>query len=485
MKKEFLKSPSVIAGVLAHAVIFLWLFQLGFTVEERERIVAGLENNSAGSWVKSTLEVAGPIGLLTIYYDSHTDARIYYRYALLALEGNTDYWEEIGGIKIDAERPWPYRDVPVEYQPGALLTFMLPSLLANDFDEYRFWLGTLFGALYVLNLFMGINLFSGGVVSTDQAKRMLWWSVVFLFCFGGIATTRFDHVVVTFILLSALVFRSAANKESKPALVLFAVFGGVAALGVLTKIVPGLVFLAALVILLLRGKGKPKWAGAGAALAGLAGTLIVVNLAFYGIFGKGYLESFTYHMDRGIHLESVYSGALLLAGMAGYPVRLDKSFGAHNIVSPVSETIAGLAPFIFLSLAALIAWRVWKCGPNSDAPQNPRGSLAGELLIVTLAFLLAFILTNKVFSPQYLLWAGPLFASWLGIRRNILKPGYVFLLAAILTQVTFPRLYGYLTDFNPVMVMVLNARNFLMAGIFIWLMIKMPQLLEQNKTGPV
>lgn len=481
MKIEFFKSPSFIAGVLAHAVIFLWLFQLGFTVEERERIVAGLEDNSTGSWIKSTLEVAGPVGLLTIFYDSHTDARIYYRYALLALEGNTDYWEEIAGIQIDAERPWPYRDVPVEYQPGALLTFILPALLANDFEEYRFWLGTLFGILYVLNLFMGINLFSGGMYTADQAKRMLWWSVIFLFCFGGIATTRFDHVVVTFILLSALVFRSAANKDNK---IPFAVFGGVAALGVLTKIVPGLVFPAALLILLFRGKGKHKWVSAGSALAGLAGTLIVVNLAFFGIFGKGYLESYTYHMDRGINLESVYSGILLLAGMAGHPVRLDKSFGSHNIVSPVSETLAGLAPFIFLGLAALIAWRVWKCGPISGAPQNPGASLAGELLIVTLAFLLAFILANKVFSPQYLLWAGPLFASWLGIRRDILKPGYVFLLAAILTQATFPRLYGYLTDFNPVMVMVLNARNFLMAGIFIWLIIKMPRLLEQNKIAP-
>lgn len=480
MKNDFLKSPSVMAGVLAHAVIFLWLFQLGFTGEERERIVAGLEDNSTGSWVKSTLRETGPVGLLTIYYDSHTDAKIYYRYAMLALEGNVDHWKDTEGLKIIAERPWPYRDVRVEYPPIALLSFILPALLADDFDGYRFWLGAMFGTLYVLNLFMGIHLFSGGSFSSTQTKRMLWWSVVFLFCFGGIASTRFDHLVVTFILLAALAFRSAVRRRGKQSMIRFAGFGGIVALGVLTKIVPGLIFPAALLVLLVRREGAPQWKLAGAALTGLAGTLIVINLTLYGILGDGYLESFTYHMERGIQLESLYSGLLLLAGLAGRPVELDHSFGSHNVVSPVTDGIESLAPFLFIGLAALIAWRVWKCGRDFSADNSNR-SFADELLIYTLAFLLAFILTNKVFSPQYLLWIGPLFAAWLGARKDILKPGWFLLLAAILTQVTFPRLYGFLTDFHPAMVMVLNARNFLVAGILIWLVVKIPTFLEQMK----
>ena len=48
-----------------------------------------------------------------------------------------------------------------------------------------------------------------------------------------------------------------------------------------------------------------------ASVTGLGIGLVFLNAGFYAIFGPGYWESFTYHMDRGIQLESVYAGVML------------------------------------------------------------------------------------------------------------------------------------------------------------------------------
>jgi hypothetical protein len=89
---------------------------------------------------------------------AHGEAELYYRYAKLTLSRDADYWTKNKNLKVENERPWPYRDIPIEYQPGALLTITLPGLFADNFREYRFWLAAWFGFLSLLNLFMGINL---------------------------------------------------------------------------------------------------------------------------------------------------------------------------------------------------------------------------------------------------------------------------------------------------------------------------------------
>jgi hypothetical protein len=77
-----------------------------------------------------------------------------------------------------------------------------------------------------------------------------------------------------------------------------------------------------------------------------------------------------------------------------------------------------------------------------------------------LALVMAFIVINKVGSPQFMLWlVVPVIAGILTVGRRFLVPAVLALALAALTQVVYPYLYGFLLLVNPAMVLVLTVRN--------------------------
>ena len=287
-----MQSPSALIACILHVVVFLWLFQLGHTVEESESIGDNLESISVDSYLKTydfIVEEYGPIGLIELFFNHYHEARLYYRYAKLLLRGDATHWVWNEGMQFDTERPQPYRDVPIEYQPGAFLILIPPALIAQDFHAYRFWLAVWLGLIYALNLYLALQLLIDGRPTPAVIKRTLWGSLLFILCFGSIVVTRFDHAVVTGILLSLLVLRAALQSRGRKALLLFAAFGLVISLGVMTKIVPGLVMPAALLALLLLKAPGPDWRAAAASLAGLFAGLFILNFGFWMLWGAGVL----------------------------------------------------------------------------------------------------------------------------------------------------------------------------------------------------
>jgi len=475
-------SKTVLLALALHVFLFLGLFQLSYPPDEWKRIETAYLEQSIGDAANLIMREHGLFGFVIWYYNTHGEAKLYYRYAKLTLFGDATFWEKNGTLKIEHDRPWPYRDIPIEYQPGALLTVSLPALFADDFREYLYWLGGWFGFLHLLNLFMGIQLITGGAPTVSQMNRLLWWSLTFLIFLGGIVTSRFDHIVVTFVLLSTLVFGQALQKEGTRSLMSFVLFGFVTSIGVLTKIVPGLVMISAMLMLLVMQKKTPRWAEAFASIIGLGVGLIVLNAGFYALFGPGYLESFTYHMDRGIQLESVYAGVLLLARMAGLAiVTYDYSFGSSNVISSFTNEVKLISPFLFLGIVTVLGARVWR----GRLPENKTAGLFihSQFILMTLILLLAFMLTNKVFSPQYMIWVGPLMAILVAVHQNMWKTGILLLIATAMTQVFYPQLYIFLKSFHPALVILLNLRNALLIVILILLIRDLPGLLEKNHSS--
>jgi len=331
----------------------------------------------------------------------------------------------------------------------------------------------------MLNLFMGVKLVVGGAPTVTQVNRLLWWSLTFLVFLGGIVTSRFDHIVVTCILLSTLVFVHALQKKGKQSLIWFALFGFVTSIGVLTKIVPGLILISALLILLVYHKRTPRWAEAIASVTGLGVGLVFLNAGFYALFGSGYWESFTYHMDRGIQLESLYSGVMLLARMAGLAtVTHEDSFGSANVVFSLADEVKLICPFLFLGIVVFLVVRVWRYRPPEGKAEESGHIVCSQIILLTLILLLAFMLTNKVFSPQYMIWVGPLMAILVAVHKDMWKFGKMFLIASLLTQAIFPHLYIFLIQFHPAMVILLNVRNGLLIYILVLLIRDLPKLVE-------
>jgi uncharacterized membrane protein len=165
---------------------------------------------------------------------------------------------------------------------------------------------------------------------------------------------------------------------SRNRLVLAGVFIG---LGTATKLYPVLVFGAILLLAFRTGKMRPLLVTAAAA----AGAWLAVNLPIAAMNPSGWNYFYQFTEDRPAGYSSPWFAYNLVAGRLQW-------------LALGPEAINALALNLFLLSCVLIAVLAL------TAPRRPR--------LAQLAFLIvaAFILTNKVYSPQFVIWLIPLLA---------------------------------------------------------------------------
>ena len=138
-----------------------------------------------------------------------------------------------------------------------------------------------------------------------------------------------------------------------------------------------------------------------------------------------------YHAERGVELGSVYAAPLLAQDTSvGY------AFGGYVVQGPITDGVAKAAQILTavgVSWALLLAARAIR---RSD-PADRISVLATGCVLVWLAF----ILTSKVGSPQYLLWVAPL-VPLLPLRTSAERVWAVgFVGAGLLATLTYPYLW--------------------------------------------
>ncbi|BCW80759.1 glycosyltransferase 87 family protein [Arthrobacter sp. NicSoilC5] len=148
-----------------------------------------------------------------------------------------------------------------------------------------------------------------------------------------------------------------------------------------TKVYPLLVLGAILLLAVRTGRWRPLLVTAGSAAA----TWLVVNLPFAVANPSGWAYFFQYSADRGAGYSSAWFAYNLVAERLGW-----SGLGADG----VSVLSTGLFVLACAGIAAVAL----------TARRRPR--------LAQLAFLVvaAFILTSKVYSPQYVVWLIPLLA---------------------------------------------------------------------------
>ncbi len=172
--------------------------------------------------------------------------------------------------------------------------------------------------------------------------------------------------------------------------------GALIGLGVAAKLYPLLLFVPLLALGLRSGKlvevGK-------AAMAAITAWL-VVNLPILLLFPRGWSEFFRLNARRGDDMDSLYNVVKSFTGWAGF----DTNLGFWEPPVILNTVVAAL----FVLCCAAIGYIAL------TAPQRPR--------VAQLAFLVvaAFLLTNKVWSPQFSLWLVPLAVLALPHRRILL-----------------------------------------------------------------
>lgn len=323
----------------------------------------------------------------------------------------------------------PYRDFDLEYPIGCLPQLFLPILAGTSVPVYRLaYIAEMlvFNALLLLALTWHVDRREGRL---EARHRLIWYLVSFLFL-GRLIVSRIDVVPALLMYLAALSWTAR-----KPIL-----WGSLAALGGLVKIVPALVVLPASLGELARPRSTRLVGTITFAVCSAAGVSL-----WYLLGHSGMVNSIRYHADRVLEIESIYAGLLMLLGrLGGEPFSVQWGHGSHELVSSLSPAVLGASRYIQLALLGVSLIPLARSG--SDRRLQCCGALT-----------LAFIVTAPVLSPQYLVWVLPFILSVGGPLGRRVRP--LFVLACVLTFLIYPVLF-YRTLVPPRLpgILLLNAQ---------------------------
>jgi uncharacterized membrane protein len=198
--------------------------------------------------------------------------------------------------------------------------------------------------------------------------------------------TNFDALATAFALGGLL-----AWARRRPVLA-----GVLLGLGVAAKLYP-LLLLGPLLVLGIR---TGRLAEPIRAAVATAATWLVVNLPVMVLFTRGWSEFFRLNARRGDDMDSLYNVVRSFTGWRGF----DPDPGFWEPPRILNTVVV----MLFLLCCAAI------CYIALTAPQRPR---VAQLAFLVLA---VFLLTNKVWSPQFSLWLVPLAVLALPHRRILL-----------------------------------------------------------------
>lgn len=348
---------------------------------------------------------------------------------------------ELGAQLRDSPRALlPYRDIPFSYPPLLMVPLLAAGLLSIGPLSYLFVFGLLCTAAWLLALRYCYDIWRL-LPATQRVPwaRVLALSLLMLLGIGQIAVTRLDAFVA--LAVTGTIAAHLRGRPLRAALWL--------ASGVLLKLTP--ILLAPLLLAdLLRAGQRRRALHAGLLAVGIVACVLGATAL---LAGKGAFQPLLEHQARPLQLESTWATVLLLAhAWANVPVHTFVAFGSWNIEgSTVLEWLAGWFPWLAIGGVYVAYWL---------KPSNALRLVRAAVLVQ-----LTFMLTFRVFSPQYLLWLLPLVLITTTDRRL----HRLLLMALVLTQVIWPNFYELLERASTAGAVLLAARNLLLLAVLCWL----------------
>lgn len=315
----------------------------------------------------------------------------------------------------------PYRDFNWEYPPMAMPGMLGPALVTAVLPTWRYlpYLVAWMAMVLAIDALIQRTLIARCGRDVRHPALLIW--ILGPALLGAESWTRFDMLAAA-AAFSALIY--AGTRRSTSA-------GLAAGIGATLKLWPSL---------LAPVQRTRRGAVLATAIAG-ATVGVVAGITWLITGTSGFSQVLAYQSDRGLQIESVAALPLVWLnhlGVEGYGTRF--AYGAFEITGPGVSELADLAQVAFavcLGLVFLAHWRLMK----HDAGR--RG-----VALTGVALMLVILVTNKVFSPQYVLWLLAVMAvaavldppTW---KRHVMP----LLILCGLTQIVFPLFYGdVLTD---------------------------------------
>ena len=310
----------------------------------------------------------------------------------------------------------PYRDFVFEFPPFALLFFLIPSMFTSELDVYAQIFGVMVTLISLICLFYVLRI----------SERMGVNKAVVTLVFVALMLLYYKELVVKFdtipmmLTVMAIYYFQRGNR--------YAAYG-LAMVGALVKIYP--IFLVVLFLILDlvdRHDSRRVRVIRGFCACVAVGLVSLLPLLAAGASFGDVMSFLPFRTERGFQVESVMGVIIQGLGLLGLTsFSLVNIYGTYDVISPVSDA---LLPFWNPLVAVLMVFAFYLIYRHATV-RGAGGSCDRDVVLYTTVVFLMFILTNKVFSTQYMLWLFPLLAilvSAPGRRQNWFLVVYVLVM---------------------------------------------------------
>ena len=274
---------------------------------------------------------------------------------------------------------WPYHDFFDEYPPLAQPLFYVVGWFPGSYAHAFRWTMVVFGAGTLV-------LLTASLASLGASRRRLAIAAATVgvspLLLGQSAFNEFDlwPALLTSVALLALI-----RRHERTAFVFLA-------LGVAAKTYP--IVLLPLLLIETWERGGRELVKRG--LVWFVGVLVVVHLPFAIVGAGGLRFSYWVQLKRGLEVESLGGGFLLLLNRLGihHVGLISAPPGQTEVSGGLAHAIASFTTLVSLAAVALVVWLSWRRRP--------------DVLISAAAAVVGFVAFAKSFSPQYVDWLVPL-----------------------------------------------------------------------------
>jgi hypothetical protein len=325
----------------------------------------------------------------------------------------------------------PYRDVMIEYPPGALLALLGPRLFGTDAYVLVFTFAMALCGLVVVACADVLAERLG--LSARRRYVTLGLLAASPLLLGTIVLERYD------LFPAALVAGALVAQAHRR----WGLGGALLGLGAAAKVYPA-VLLPILLLFSYRAGGRRPAVRSAAAFAA---AVLAATLPLLAVAGLEPLRPLLLQVERPLHIESTGAAVLHVAHQVGdLELQLENSYGSHNLVGSEARTAEVLTSLAGVCAVLLVALLYARAPPTN-----------GLFVLGCAAMLLALAATGKVLSPQFLVWLLP--AALLVPGSGGVALALLMLVTAVLTHVLYPGMYTALLSFEATPSWTLVARD--------------------------
>ncbi|BDZ51921.1 hypothetical protein GCM10025867_41620 [Frondihabitans sucicola] len=345
---------------------------------------------------------------------------------------------------------WPVFDYDWVYPAGALVPVLLPGVLGAN----------LYGVVWLV-LIAAANavalqaLIRRGRLLRNQTAAGWWVLTVGVLC--PVDLLRIEGFTAPMVVVGMLFLGSRPR-----------IAGLLLAAATWIKVWPAAVIVAVIVA------STKRWIVILTGLATSVGVSLVVVLGG----GASHLTSFVNQQNgRPLQIEAPLSTPWLWMSMFQVPgARLfhDSALITEEVTGPGDAWMVANGTWVMFGVMAALVVLLAIATHRLSALVHPMGKEVDLVLVGALGLATAFIVFNKVGSPQYMLWLTPIVAVGLVLRPPDWKtPALLMLAVAILTTLVFPTFYFALIALHPLVLILLAARNILLLVVLGWSVAKL------------